>query len=50
MVDQVGHPVIPLVRDLEVCGDRLILNCEGHKIVVFLLVRVLVLVISPKSL
>ena len=42
MVSQVGHPIIPLLRDLEVGGDRLFLDCEGEGVAFLILVRILV--------
>ena len=44
-VDQVNPPVIPFSTDLEVCGDCFLLECEGQRIVVLLLIKVLVLMI-----
>ena len=34
--------VIPFTRDLEVCGDCLLLDCEGEEIVVFVLIEILI--------
>ena len=42
----VGQPVIPLLKNLQVGGDCLLLDCKGQRVTDFILVVVPVLVVS----
>ena len=45
MTVRIGHLVIPIARDFQVCGDCFFLNCKGKRIVDLILIRVSILAV-----